>query len=93
MLDEFKKRDTVILGIAQEDINVEEFRQIGGKLKKAEPDFKLGADIGYQQTLYDRTHIYLIDKAGVVRQVMPMKIYRRPPWSAVIKELDALQFK
>ena len=37
---------------------------------------------------YDRTSAYLIDEAGLVRQVFPMEVYDRAPFHALLNEID-----
>ena len=90
MYDEFEKRDTVVIAIAQEDKDRDSHEKI---LKNFKPDrpFRIAPDFGRRKTKpYDRTTAYLIDKQGIVRQVFPMLIHSRPTWKAILAELDKL---
>lgn len=90
MYDEFAKRDTVVIAVAQEDSDLESH---GRMLKKfgAGPPFNVVCDIGCRQTAkYHRTAAYLIDKQGIVRQVFPMLIHARPSWRAILHEIDRI---
>ena len=90
MYDEFAKRDTVVIAVAQEDTDLESHAKILKKLGKS-PPFDVVCDIGCKETArYHRTAAYLIDKQGVVRQVFPMLIHSRPSWRAILHEVDRL---
>ncbi len=90
MYDEFEKRDTAVVAIAQEDRDVASHKRILRNFKDDRP-FQIVADIGYKKTkAYDRTTAYLIDKKGIVRQVFPMLIHSRPTWKAILGEVDKL---
>jgi alkyl hydroperoxide reductase subunit AhpC len=90
MYDEFEKRDTVVIAVAQEDDDLEKHKKIYKSFDGKVP-FKIAADIGYKKTKpYKRTTAYLIDKEGVVRQVFPMLIHSRPTWWAILHEIDAM---
>lgn len=53
------------------------------------PWFLLGGEVGGAGLDgYERTAGYVIDAAGIVRQVMPMETYNRPRWTAVLAEID-----
>lgn len=90
VIDEFSKRDTAVIAISNEDTSEEDFLKIFKDLGRA-PSIKVGGDIGYRHRAFDRTHIYYVDKQGVVQQVFPMEIYRRAPWWAILNEIDRLQ--
>ena len=88
--DEFEARNTVVIAIAQEDKDLESHGKILARL--GEPSFELAADLDRQGTArYERTAVYYIDRTGVVRQVFPGTIRRRPSWNAVLNEIDRLQ--
>jgi hypothetical protein len=90
MYDEFAKRDTVVIAVAQEDTDLESHAKILKKLGKS-PPFDIVCDIDRKETArYHRTTAYLIDKRGVVRQVFPMLIHARPSWRAIWHEADQL---
>ncbi len=88
--DEFTSRDTVVVAVAQEDSDLKKHGQMIRKLPSV-PPYDIVADIGCEQTSrYHRTHAYLIDKQGIVRQVFPMLIHHRGSWDAVLREIDRL---
>ena len=88
MYNEFEKRDTIVIAVSNEERNIAQHANMLNLLKGA-PKCKLAADIGDRKTKrYERTTAYLIDKEGIVRQVFPMEIYRRPPWWAILNEID-----
>ncbi len=88
--DEFEKRDTIVIAVAQEDKELESHGRILKKFKN-EPPFEIVADLNREKTSsYDRTTAYLIDKDGVVRQVFPMLIHARPSWQAILTEVDRM---
>ena len=90
MFDEFEKRDTVVIAIAQEDKDLESHGKFLSRFGDDRP-FEIVADIGRRLTKkYDRVTTYLIDKQGIVRQVFPAMIHMRPSWHAVLNEMDAL---
>ena len=90
LYDEFKKRDTVVIAVAQEDDDLKKHKRIY-KNFDGKPAFKIGADLGYKKTTaYKRTTAYLIDKEGVVRQIFPMLIHMRASWLAILDEVDKL---
>ncbi len=90
MYDEFEKRDTVVIAIAQEDTDLESHGKIYNRFKPA-PRFDIVADVNRAQTqAYKRTTAYLIDKKGIVRQVFPMLIHHRPSWRAILNEIDRI---
>ena len=91
MYDEFEKRDTIVIAIAQEDKELDSHAKMLRRFKEGPPRFELVADLFRQETLeYDRTTMYLIDKKGIVRQIFPMLIHTRPTWFAVLSEIDRL---
>ena len=90
MYDEFTKRDTVVIAIAQEDKDLESHGKFLTHFKTP-PPFDIVADVSRRSTKkYDRTTAYLIDKEGVVRQVFPMLIHHRASWRAVLREVDRI---
>ena len=93
MYDEFEKRDTVVIAIAQEDKDLQSHAKIL-KSFKPKPRFPIALDVGREQTeKYKRTTAYLIDTEGIVQQIFPMLIHSRPSWSAILSEIDQLQKK
>lgn len=88
--DEFDKRDTVVIAVAQEDKELKQHGQMAARIKP-KPRFDIVADLDRMDTTrYDRTTAYLIDKTGRVRQIFPMLIHARPSWQAVLSEIDRL---
>ena len=88
--DEFEKRDTVVIAVAQEDKDLKQHGQMAARIKP-KPRFEIVADLDrVDTTRYDRTTAYLIDKTGRVRQIFPMLIHSRPSWQAVLSEIDRL---
>ena len=54
--------------------------------------FPIVADLNRERTPFlDRTTAYLIDDAGIVREVFPMIIHARPSWSVVVDRLEELE--
>lgn len=93
MWDQFEKRDTVVIAIAQEDKDLKSHGQFLSRFGSDRP-FDIVADIGRKLTKkYDRVTTYLIDKEGIVRQIFPAMIHMRPSWQAVLNEIDALGLK
>jgi len=90
MYEEFTKRDTVVIAIAQEDADLKTHGQFLKKFSTP-PSFDVVADIGRKETQrYDRTTAYFIDKKGIVRQVFPMLIHSRPTMAALLSEVDRI---
>ena len=88
--DEFEKRDTVVIAVAQEDKDLKQHGQMAARIKP-KPRFDIVADLGRADTTpYDRTTAYLIDRTGRVRQIFPMLIHSRPSWRAVLSEIDRM---
>jgi hypothetical protein len=86
---ELTQRETAVIAVAQEDTELAQHARFL-KAFKTPPPFDIVADLNRKATSrYHRTTAYLIDKQGVVRQVFPMTIRRRAPWSAVWREIDA----
>lgn len=93
MWNEFEKRDTVVIAIAQEDKDLKSHGQFLSRFG-SDRSFDIVADIGRKLTKkYDRVTTYLIDKEGIVRQIFPAMIHMRPSWQAVLNEIDALGLK
>ena len=75
--DEFEKRDTVVIAVAQEDNDLKQHGQMAARMKP-KPRFDIVADLNrVDTTRYKRTTAYLIDKMGRVRQIFPMLIHSR----------------
>jgi peroxiredoxin len=88
--DEFERRDTVVIAIAQEDTDLDKHAQMAAKIKP-KPRFEIVADLNRAKTgAYDRITAYLIDKNGRVRQIFPMLVRTRPSWEAVLNEIDRI---
>lgn len=91
MIDEFEKRDTVVISIAQEDTDLESHAKMPKKIRPKSGSY-IVADLNRSETeMYDRTTAYLIDKQGVVRQVFPMLTHFRSAWGAILGEIDAME--
>jgi len=91
--DEFTRRDTIVIAIAQEDTDLKEHGLLPAKITPS-PKFDIVADLNRKKTKrYDRTTAYLIDKEGIVRQIFPMLIRSRPSWQAVLHEIDRMNNK
>lgn len=90
MYDEFQKRDTVVIAVAQEDTDMKGHRKMYDGFDPA-PEFYIVGDFKRQKTKrFDRTTAYLIDKEGIVRQIFPMMIHHRPSWDAILGEVDKI---
>lgn len=91
LYDEFTKRETVVIAVAQEDTDLESHGKFLKKFGSSGPSFDIVADMNRKKTKrYHRTTAYLIDKTGVVRQVFPMLIHSRPSWKAILSEMDRI---
>lgn len=91
LYDEFTKRDTVVIAVAQEDTDLESHGKFLKKFGSSGPPFDIVADLNRTKTKrYHRTTAYLIDKTGVVRQVFPMLVHSRPSWKAILAEMDRI---
>ena len=92
-MDELEALNTVVVGLSQEDKDLENAR----KMAKGWPEplpFELVFDFDRAVTkAYDRTSAYLIDEQGVVRQVFPMLIHHRPSWQALLGGVRGLASK
>lgn len=86
---EFEERDVAILGISSEERNMMDHANVIGELGFM-PEWDLVTDIGYRHDAYERTTAYFVERTGEVRQVFPMEIYDRPPWWAILNEIDRL---
>ena len=90
MYEEFEKRDTVVIAVAQEDKDLKTHGNILSKFK-SKPPFDIVADVNREKTgRYGRAATYLIDKKGVVREIFPALIHMRPRWQAVLNRMDEL---
>ena len=91
LYDEFTKRDTVVIAVAQEDTELKSHGKFLKRFGSSGPPFDILADLNREKTKrYHRTTAYLIDKSGVVRQVFPMLIHSRPSWKAILGEMDRI---
>lgn len=85
------KLDTVAIAVAQEEKSLQDLGKIYTHFRPR-PRFPLVADIGHRRTTaYDRVSAYLIDKQGKVAQVFDSMVHFRPPLTAVLEEIRALQ--
>ena len=92
MWDEFEKRDTVVIAIAQEDRDLKSHGQFLSKFGSDRP-FDIVADIGRKLTKkYDRVTTYLIDKEGIVRHQVVNDLPFGRNVDEVLRMVDALQF-
>lgn len=90
MYDEFEKRDTVVIAVAQEDKDLDSHGKLLANFSPG-PRFDIVADIDRKKTKkYDRTTGYLIDKEGIVRQIFPMLIHERASWRGILHEIDRI---
>ena len=79
--------------MAQEDKDAASHGKILAAITSG-PRFEIGADLGHRQTRrYHRTTTYLLDGDGVVREVFPMTVRQRAPWTAVLAAFDRLNPK
>ena len=90
MYDEFERRNTVVIAVAQEDTDLKSHGKFLSNFEP-EPRFEVVADVGRRKTkAYGRTTTYLIDKQGKVREIFPAMIHMRPTWQAVLHRIDEL---
>lgn len=90
MYDEFEKRNTRVIAVAQEDSDLESHGKFLKKFK-SDPRFDIVADINRAKTKkYHQTTAYLLDKTGTVRQIFPMLIHSRASWRAILNEMDRI---
>ena len=83
--------ETVAIAVAQEEKSLQDLGKIYTNFRPR-PRFPLVADIGYKKTAaYDRVSAYLIDKQGKVAQVFDSMVHFRPPLTALLHEVRALQ--
>jgi len=86
MYDAFEAQGLQVIAVAQEDTSLENHGKFHAHFAPA-PRFEIVADIGRVATQpYGRTRTYLIDEAGVVRQVFPHLLHHRATWKAVLNE-------
>jgi len=91
MYEQFEALDTVVIAVAQEDTDLEKHGQFASKFKP-EPKFVLVADLNRKDTTaYDRVTTYIIDKDGVVRQILPHLLRKRGDWEAALGEVIRIE--
>ncbi|NOX58143.1 MAG: peroxiredoxin family protein [Planctomycetes bacterium] len=91
--DAFRKLDTVVIAIAQEDTDLATHGRIR-KYFKPEPHFELVADLnGKTKVRYHQTSTYFIDKTGHVREIFPMLIHHRASWEPILNRMQELAGK
>jgi alkyl hydroperoxide reductase subunit AhpC len=87
----FADQDVSILGLSQEDVDVENARKMHRSLGGGELPLTLAFDLERRETqAFDRTTAYLVDTDGVVQQVFPMIIHARPSGVVLLKEAMAM---
>ena len=87
---EVESRDFEVVAMANEEQSLLAHMKVLGEFDSL-PPFPLAVDINRQQTqAYERTTAYLIDPAGVIRQIFPMEVYDRAPWWPLLNEIDRL---
>ena len=87
MYDEFEARDTVVVALSQEDVDLAKAGEMAARF--APRRFEIVHDLERRETpTYDRTTTYLIDERGIVREIFPMIIHARPSWRILLRELD-----
>lgn len=90
--DEFTKRKTAVIAISQEDKSLATAAKFLKHFGDDGPRFTIAADVNREKTgRFRRTTSYLIDKRGVVREIFPATIHKRPNWSAVWHRIDDLK--
>ena len=88
---ELETRGLQAVVFSQEDEDLESFARMSGTVGPDRP-YPLLADLEREATAaYDRTTVYYVDEAGIVRQVFPMIIHGRVPWSVILDEVDRLR--
>jgi len=88
--DEFEARDTTVIAIANEETRLEDNAKLAQRFRREPPRFVNLVDLGFSLSdRVERTTAYWVDEKGIVRQVFPMEIYSRPPWWAILNEIDA----
>lgn len=88
--NEFEKRNTVVIAIAQEDTDLKSHGKMLASFE-TKPPFHIVADLNREKTTrYHRTTAYLIDTKGVVREIFPMLIHHRPSWEAILGAVDKM---
>ena len=87
----FAGQDVSILGVSQEDDDLDKARRMHASLGGGELPLELAFDLGREATdAFDRTTAYLIDRDGIVQQVFPMIIHSRPSGVVLLKEAMAM---
>lgn len=90
LYEEFVARDVEIVAFSNEEPSFMAHTKVIGELGER-PPYPILCDAKRKQTpRYERTTAYLVDRDGTVLQVFPMEIYDRPPWWAVLNEIDRL---
>lgn len=90
LYDEFEERDTVVIAIANEEPDLESNARLANRFRRGPPRFVNLVDLEFSlEPHVERTTAYWLDTSGTVRQVFPMEIYSRPPWWAILNEIDA----
>ena len=87
--DAFAQRGIQVIGLSLEAAEMKHH----AKTLRRFPDrrFALAGAIGGEGAEgYAMTTGYLVDKQGIIQQVMPMEVYNRPSWWAVLAEVDRL---
>ena len=78
------------IAVAQEDTDLESHGKFLARFPST-PRFDIVADLNRAATpRYRRTTTYVIDREGIVRQIIPNTVRSRAAWPAVFKELERL---
>ena len=91
LVGEFRQRRVQVVAVSTEETTMRAHRGVLAQLE-GEPSFPILADLQRAKTAaYERTSAYFIDRRGRIRQIFPMEIYARPPWWAILNEIDRLR--
>jgi glutathione peroxidase-family protein len=87
---EFVARGVEIVAFSNEEKSFMAHTKVIGQLGES-PPYPILCDAKRKATpRYERTTAYLVGRDGTVQQVFPMEVYDRPPWWAILNEIDRL---
>jgi len=87
-MDRFEELGVFVVAVSQEE---EDLSRVLDMARKTGVRFPLVHDVGRATTpRLDRTHGYLVDGDGVVRQIFPMSAYMRPSADVVLAEIERI---
>ncbi len=87
---EFETRGVEIIAVSNDEKSFMAHTKVIGQLGER-PPYPILCDAKRKHTTaYERTTAYLVERDGSIGQVFPMEIYDRPPWWAIINEIDRL---